>query len=323
LQQIAAQANGSMPSELLILTDAEATITNAASLAAELRTKQIRLHLLATVSLSPQQPIAQLVQSTGGEIVDETNPRLWSGAAINLARSTLPDEIIRTPIAVRFRGNLNSLGQLEISLWNRTWLKSSAELLADARESGDSLPMCAAWQLGQGKVIAAAFPASASNAQAMADRVASPPRDPRLAVTWRPDSILVDAVDENAYLNDLDLHLRLDDSYIMLPQTAPGRYELQFEPPATPVLAELLHNDRVIDRRPLAGRYPREFDAIGNNITAMRDLARRTGGQIVPPEQTTPINLPTGDEGTSLTSWFSIASALLLGLALLTWKRMV
>ena len=43
-----------------------------------------------------------------------------------------------------------------------------------------------------------------------------------------------------------------------------------------------------MDRIAVAGRYAPEFDAIGNDRSAMNQLARRTGGAVIDPAQTSP-----------------------------------
>jgi hypothetical protein len=71
----------------------------------------------------------------------------------------------------------------------------------------------------------------------------------------------------------------------------------------------------------LAGRYPREFDAIGNNRDAMRDLARRTGGRVIDPADMQPLDIKGPLRRIPLTSEFAFVGVAMIALALIHWRR--
>jgi len=71
----------------------------------------------------------------------------------------------------------------------------------------------------------------------------------------------------------------------------------------------------------LAGRYPREFDAIGNDRAAMAELARRTGGRVIEPNDATPIHIQGAARNISLTSELASAGAALIALGFVHWRR--
>jgi hypothetical protein len=159
--------------------------------------------------------------------------------------------------------------------------------------------------------------------------IAQLPRDPRLKVSWNSGSELhvsVDAVDGKKYLNDLPLTLEIWDqdspaSQQAIPQSAPGLYELTVPKPRQPAIATVKLAGRWIDRIALAGRYAPEFDAVGEDRLALESLAARSGGQVVPPSQTTPIQFHFPREPHPLDSWLAAAGAVLIGLGLIAWKR--
>jgi len=77
----------------------------------------------------------------------------------------------------------------------------------------------------------------------------------------------------------------------------------------------------VIDRFALAGRYDREFDAIGNDRDAMRELAQRTGGRMIEPADTQPLNIHGAEHRIMLTSEFAFVGVALIVIGLIHWRR--
>ena len=172
----------------------------------------------------------------------------------------------------------------------------------------------------------------------MARLIASPPRDPRFSVTWDAASklrVTIDARDGNRYLNRLNFALDVSPASATpvvtsttttrasaqpIPQTGPGRYELAIDAPAVSSIATLRHDGRVIDRSAVAGRYPPEFDAIGVDRAALAELARRTGGRVIEPSDTSRIDLPAPRQGSSLVAYLAAVGALLLAAGLVRWR---
>ena len=182
--------------------------------------------------------------------------------------------------------------------------------------------------VGSGSVAAVAFRPPDAHVEALAAQVQSPPRDPRLNVTWRSGPRLIvelDAVDGAAPINGLSPALVLTspagatETY-PLPQTGPGRYVLSVAAPRSSVLATLHESGRVVDRFAVAGRYPEEFAGVGNDRDALRSLARRTGGRVIEPTDRGRLSIRSPAGGTDLAPSFATIGAALIGLGLVTWR---
>jgi hypothetical protein len=191
--------------------------------------------------------------------------------------------------------------------------------------------MAARWQAGEGRVAAAAFRPSTDVAQALAQSIERPPRDPRFRVTVDAGStthVIVDATaGGTSYLNGEDLALELGDGSPAqakpIPQTAPGRYELTLDAPTRETIARVRRGGgggQTIDAFALAGRYAPEFDAVGNDRAALEALARRTGGRMIEPGDTRRLELPFTRREAPLTSWLTLAGAALICAGLVRWR---
>jgi hypothetical protein len=316
--------------EVIVASDADATFEDAAGLTARLRARQARVSLLATADPS-RSPVLRIVALTGGNVATELNPLLWAEAAKKLARAAIPNRIERIPITVSFSDKLQSLAPREVGLWNRTWLKKDATTLASAGADASQTPMAALWRVGAGAVAAAGFAPTAEEAQALVNLVQRPPRDPRFAVSYQIGPALqisVTAADGQQPLNEQRLTLALSDlssaaprlTNYSVPQTAPGHYEAAAAAPRLPALATVRVGQTVIDRFAVAGRYPAEFDGIGNNRDTMQALASATGGRVIEPAQTSRIDFAWSVRTISLMPWLAVAGAASLGLGLARWK---
>jgi hypothetical protein len=335
LGRVVTQSDPGMPRELLLLTDASADIRDVTSLRQALRQRQIRLNVLVLSSDNPTAlpALRELASATGGQILTEIDPKQWAQATRTLFQQASPRRLNETQTAVRFLAPLDLPGR-SAAPWNRTWLKQEATLLATGDDAG--IPLAARWRAGAGQVLATAFAPSVSEIAALAGLVAQAPRDPRFKVTWHAGSPLrvsIDAVNDKAYLNGasitLDLALPPGDEaapqVLAIPQTAPGRYELTTQAPRRPSIATVRlktgAGEQVLDRTSLAGRYAPEFDAIGNNLHAMKQLATRTGGEVIPPTRIKPIEFPWPARRIVLTPYLAVIAALLLAAALVRWRN--
>jgi hypothetical protein len=108
---------------------------------------------------------------------------------------------------------------------------------------------------------------------------------------------------------------------IPVPQVAPGHYEAAVDAPPEPALATLRQDGRAVERLAVAGRYPAEFEHVGNDRRAMRELAARTGGSVVEPSQRSPLDLGAqAHGGLALGPWAAALAAALLAAALVWWR---
>jgi hypothetical protein len=343
LSDVTAAAGPGLPTQIVLFTDANADITDVNALAEAMRNKNVRLHLLAIGDAGDNsaglRAARQLVAATGGMTVDETDPARWAAAAHRLLRRAATTLLESRPVRIRFVGDLSALPSRDVSPWNRTWLKAGATLLAEAEGAtssggagGAHPPLVARWEAGEGAVAAAGFGSpQPAEVDALVRLAARPPRDPRLTVSWDAGSrlrVTIDAVDGQQYLNGLDLSLQLTDpsrpgagpESMRIPQASPGRYELAVDAPRAPALATVRQGAHAVDRTAIAGRYPPEFDAIGNDRAAMRELARRGGGAVVEPSSTKPLDLAGPRSEVPLSPPLAAAGAACVALALLWWK---
>ena len=148
-------------------------------------------------------------------------------------------------------------------------------------------------------------------------------------MTWQaasPLRVVVDALDNGKFLNDRKLTLEmveegLPPQRLEMPQNAPGRYEVQTPAPQNSALLSLFGDGHLIDRTMVAGRYPPEFDAVGTDIDALHELARRTGGRVVLDSEHAPIDFHWPLRPYPLTSTLAAAAAVLLVISLAIWRR--
>jgi hypothetical protein len=205
-------------------------------------------------------------------------------------------------------------------------LKPDATELAHGDAPDGRVPLGARWTVGaDGAVTAFGFTPTPAELEAIATHVARPPRDPRFTVTWDAGARLrvrVDAAGQPS--NGLSLRLELTptdgpSSVRDIPQVAPGRYEITLPAPRTPTFGAV-RSDRVIDRAALPGRYAPEFDAIGNDYDAMRRLASQTGGRVIDPAWTKPLDMPFPTREVALTPLLTLAGGVLLVAALVRWR---
>jgi hypothetical protein len=330
LQGIGAQLDPSTATQIIVISDADTTIDDPPALASRFTSKNAKLNLLATADTS-HSPLPGLVALTGGQVTTQLDPRLWSDAAKELARSAAPQHAQHTPLSIQYKSSELALPPHSVTTWIRTWLKRDATQLASAAMNDEAIPLAARWHVGSGQVAAAAFAPSSEEAEALANLVARPPRDPRYALAWKVGArlvVTVDARDGDRYLNDLNLAMDISDATgggaarksFTFSQTGPGRYEVTLSAPRASVLASVREADHVIDRFAVAGRYAPEFDAIGNDHAAMRALAERTGGAVIEPPQTRPIDFAWPKRSVSITSLMACCGAALIGLGLIRWK---
>ncbi len=332
LLNLIAAADPAMPKQLLLLTDADADIQKMDPIRQGLLQKQIRLDLLALRDDGRAlATLEDLAKATGGQSLRELDPMKWTNAIRKLYAKVAPDRLIRQAVPVTFLAEFSQIPPRQVPLWNQTWLKDAATSIATARDPSGNRPIAARWNVGSGHVLAIAFPAEPRDVQHIAKSVARPPRDNRFKITWDtgPDlRVIIDAVDHDNYLNNLPLELELaptppatsPTTISTIPQTGPGRYEITVRSPRNPALATVRCARQILDRIALAGRYPPEFDAIGNNVERMKELAGNTAGKVIPPDQTHPIRFDWPTRDLPLTSCLAVAGTIFILGGLLWWR---
>lgn len=325
LNQIADESDGQVRTELILLSDCDATIAHPDILMDVLVKKQIRLHVLAIAEGSALQIIRGICQGTGGQIIEETDPKKWAQSLRIISQAALPPLVTHAPVVVRFENAAQSIAPAQTSVWDRTWIKPDADWWAES-ELGQ--PMAAFWRVGTGCVLATGFEPDGSTVESLVSLIAQKPRDPRFTVRWQTDSgphLIVDASDHGKFLNGLSLSLEVagaDGTQTrQLQQTGPGRYETSLDFTRDSRIATLRMDSETIDRSAIAGRYPPEFDALGNDHETMRKLANQTGGAVIWPGAPGPIDFHWPRAKTPLGGWFGAAGAMLIGCGIVTWMN--
>jgi hypothetical protein len=331
LNEIAQSAEPALPKQLLVLTDADVDIRDPDALSGALHHKNIHLHVLAIEEGTGLSVLRKIVDATGGTLVEQLDPARWADSVAELMRSASPNLLHREPMVIAFVGPLAQLPGLTAPIWNRTWLKESAVELARNSTDPEHPPAAAMWQFGEGKVIATSFDAGPGVIAPLVKLIARRPRDPRFAVRWETGAklrVVVDAVDEGAFLNGLHLTASVIEANAgpgsaeisTLPQIGPGRYELEITAPRSTIFASIRDGDRTLDRVAIAGRYAPEFDAIGNDHAAMESLARRTGGSVIAPDRTTPIDFAWPHRAFPLMPELATLGAIFIAVGLGYWR---
>jgi hypothetical protein len=338
LENAAAHHDPALPGHLLLLSDADAEIGDIPSLIALLKSRNIRLHVLAIEAGRALADLQRVTRETGGKMVRQDEAARWSAAASELLSAASEKHLHREPVTIRFGGPLSSIPAGRTDLWNRTWLKPRATELAATEPptvGAESVPLAAVWQVGEGRVAAAAFGATPPEIDAILAHIARPPRDPRINVTWRSGPVLrvqIDAADASPdtaepFLNGRNFRLELSAEgsaprQYPLHQVGPGRYEMEVESPRRSMLATIRDGTRVIERFAVAGRYAPEFDGIGIDRDNLEQLARQTGGRVIDPQESKPIDFRWPRREISLTSWVATGGMFLL-LGALLWARIL
>ncbi|HVT88635.1 MAG TPA: vWA domain-containing protein [Tepidisphaeraceae bacterium] len=331
LESIAAQLKGEAAAEIILLTDADARFDNPLSLAVALRNVRARVNLMSTADAS-RSDLMRVVVLTVGSHTTQLDPKLWELQTTRLAQSIIPSGIEQLPANVTFSGLPSSLPPRIVPMWNRTWIKPQATELASAQETSNRTSVAATWNVGAGQVSSIAFSPTVDEIAAMAQAAARAARDPKFVVTSSADAelvVTVDAHDEQQYLNDLDITLTLlsdadsnkPATVLKVPQTGPGKYEVSLPAPRATALGVVRNKDQIIGRFSVAGRYAQEYEFIGNNRAAMQQLTGLSGGAVIEPSQTSPIQFNWPQEDVSLASLLATLGAGAIASGLIAWKR--
>jgi hypothetical protein len=314
-----------LPAELLLLTDAEANFADSSGIAAMLRQHRIRLDVLVIGDASANGPLAQIAQQTGGQQARQIDPAAWAAETKQMLRAASPNRMLRESIAVSFQNELAALPGRSISSANRTWLKDSATELATGKSSSETFPLAARWRVGDGEVIAMVFSPTSTEIETIANLMARRPRDPRFSVRWKSVpklNVRIEAQDHGQQMNGVSLSIQIGQTpAVQMPQTAPGRYEIDLRSPRSPQIATIRHEGEVVDRFAIAGKYPAEFDAVGNDVATLEELADRTGGRMIEPSDHGEIQFNQKRMFQSIASLMAAIGSVCIGLSLVWWRR--
>jgi hypothetical protein len=323
LDKIAGDADATMATQLMVLSDCDTRIDQPEQLSQILLHKKIRFSVLALAHGSGFSVIQGIADKTGGQVIEQRDADRWTESLRKLGEAAMANHVMQTPITVHFMNDAQSVPGGTVSEWNRVWLKQDAIPWAQSSEpSADSL--AAVWHIGRGSVAAVAFSPSAEQLPPLLDRIALQPRDPRFAIKWsigRNVKITIEATDQEKYSNDLKFALEISSSTgptrQEISQIAPGQYSASIDAPLQPVLATVFNGEKIVDRIAIPGRYAPEFDALGNDHESMQQLARMSGGAVIWPGNSNQIDFHWPVHQESLAPWLSGIGAALIAAALL------
>ncbi|GIW75198.1 MAG: hypothetical protein KatS3mg104_0261 [Phycisphaerae bacterium] len=272
-----AASPSSVPTRVLLLTDADVSIESPTKLTDELTRAGIRLFTLSTSPRPVDESLRRVIEKTGGQLIRQHDPNLWQENFQQLLTTALGNDRI-DPQPVTTSGELTGMTVSFTQLF-RAFTRSQAETILSTADH----PVAATWQVGLGRVTAVAGLTDLSTQQRLIARLKRPASDPRFRVRWENDRVRLLASDSQSPVNQLLPQLIDGKEVRNIPQTAPGRYEVDIIRSINPRLLKVVLNNRLIDARVYPGRYDREFQSIGNDHQALKTIADRTGGQVIPP----------------------------------------
>jgi hypothetical protein len=286
------------PVRLLLVSDADATITSPDALAKTLADNAVRLFVLATTDLSAVAPLRAIAEQSGGAAMSEADPSRWSVAIESLLAGARGDDQTTVVDPVVTTGPLASLKIPQADVYE-SFRRAESDALATAT---DGRPVIAIWRVGLGHVASISANLEPATLRSVADRIKQSPIDPRIATEWRTsdETVVVTASDQTP-LNGLQLSLLRDGVTTALEQVAPGRYVAPLPRSTKPSIGVIALDGVVVSRSAIASRYPKEFDAIGNDLAMLESIVRRTSGRLIEPGDAAPIGLPNATELRSLT----------------------
>ncbi|HEY8751913.1 MAG TPA: vWA domain-containing protein [Tepidisphaeraceae bacterium] len=332
LEAIAKPEAGGMPVQLLVVSDFDASISAADDLEKRLQSKGVRVHVLAIGEGSALDVMKHITAATNGSAMTQLDPSRWAETARELLAGSMPKLIRTDTVHITFRDAASEIRSQDASTWNRTWIKKEARSIADAPDATSSvMPMAARWNLGEGEVVATAFGPGASQVEAIANLIARKPHDPRYRVSWQSGAtvhVVLDATEPGRSINEARVTLELLDQsapaaraeLTPMEQTAPGKYEASVPAPRSSRLATVRVAGQAIERVALPGRYAAEFEALGNDHTAMEELARKSGGRVISPAESGQLKINWPPRSVQLASETALAGAVLLLAALCRWR---
>lgn len=297
---------------LLLITDGDVALADRHELAGQIAAHRVQLLALLTGEAdASNKALSDLATQTGGAVIHERRPGAWIEAVTQLARHGLGES--RSAVTGTARGSGEIAGfDVRYTAVYTAWARPEAEVIARGPEDR---PLIATMQAGSGRVVSVAGEISPADLTAVAMRLRQPPTDPRFATRWdeQRDRVILTARDRRGPMNELRPVLVRDGSDpVMFEQTAPGEYTalLSRRPEAT--VATVRVSGQIVARHAIAGRYPKEFDAIGNDRRALRTLAERTGGRVIDVGDHQPITFPGATEWRSTRATLSAIGCVLL-----------
>lgn len=270
---------------LIVISDGQVPAESLAGL--DPAASGLVLDWLALPPADADGPLAALVRSSGGVVMEAGDAASWRGQAEALARSALATPMIEGP----FTFALEPVGAVRVDAINGAFLREGATSLAGVRVEQDSRAVAATWNVGLGKVTTLAFALDPAKLGAFAVANERPPRDPRFRLVVTAESIDLHALDAGGPMNRLTLSLDLEGVPLPFEQIAPGHYRAGFPREGRPRAGSLRLDEVRLETVLVPASYPREFESIGLDVAALERLARSTGGRTVEREKLGSIDL--------------------------------
>jgi Ca-activated chloride channel homolog len=299
--------------------------------AAEARALGITTSTIAIGDGADPTQLGDLARGGGGRFHSAldvaTLPRIFTNEALAATRDLLRDEV--TVPETRRHPLLNTSGPVpSVDAYVATTLRREAEAMLVGR---DDEPILAVGRRGLGRSAALTTDLNAwggdfarwEELPGVLGTVVRwlQARPARYSVTTQRTGtaleVVVDAVRDGAYVNDLALTARFQSRSVAMRQVAPGRYTATLEVEGTGGTLVVADGQDVVARRTVATPDPEFADVDGAALLAA--IAQRTGGEVI--DDLSAYAAPTASRAAPVWPWPALA-ALLVFLGELLWRRL-
>ncbi len=299
--------------------------------AADARAAGITTSAIAIGDGADPSQLGAIARGGGGRFYEAydvtTLPRIFTTEALAASRDLLRDEVTY-PEARRHPLSSLTGSAPPVDAYIATTLKREAEAILVGR---DDEPILAVGRQGLGRTAALTTDVNAwggafttwNQFPGLVGTVVRwlQARPARYSVTTQRDGsaleVVVDAVQDGAYVNNLALSTRFQGRNVAMRQVAPGRYAATLEVEGSGGTLIVADGQEVVARRTVATPDP-EYAPV-DGAAALAALAERTGGSVVADLAT--YRPPSAARATPIWAW-PAGLAMLVFLAELVWRRL-
>ena len=304
---------------VIVLTDAQVPLEDAAELEAVLRDAGVVLNIVSVGGGGGDSALRHLVDTTGGRFVAASDPARWGEAARELANAAMGEAIVAEPVRVQFVDP--RVGEVEVAQWNRTWQKDQASSLVREAAEAEEAPRAAVWQVGLGRVVAIGFAAPAQTIDVLSDRFGSVADAGDVLVEWEGGPTLQVRVQTMSGAAAESVVVRRAGVDYEAARVAPGTWEARVDAPREPAIATVVVDGRVIERRATAGRYAAEFELPPTSLEALAEQFGAGGHEVIPLEALAQWQRPRRYQRMDLSTLAALAGCLAGAMAMVLWRR--
>jgi Ca-activated chloride channel homolog len=335
----ALEASNAAIKHLILLTDGQLAddegpaqvMPDFAGIAAQAKRSGITTSSIALGGDADVARLKQIAKSGGGRFyaaLDADNlPRIFTAEALTATRTLvrlegIKPKVIPHPLLTSRPGDP---GPPRLSAYIASSLQDGSEPILEGLERE---PIIAVARKGLGRSAAATFDLNKADSftrwrelPALLGTITrwleQRPAPYRLSISSDGSRAVVDAVSQNKYLNNERLELRVNGQKLLLPQTAPGRYEVAL-PKGASGNAVLVRGGEAVNKATLETRS-RELEQTGG-LENLRRIAQASGGTVL--ENLDGYVAESRVTRASFAPWLALLAALALvaELALRRWR---